>query len=270
MPQRNDSEHQDGHPLTNIVCIDGLKIRYETSGAGHPLILMHGWGCRLETVRMIAATAAMTNTVYNIDMPGFGESDEPGEIWGVDRYTCFIEAFCRHFSIENPVLIGHSFGGRVAILYSSRNPSRGVVLVDAAGVKPLRPLSYYIKVYSFKSSKGLIRLVLPRAKADRIIENMRNKRGSADYRDSSSMMRAILSRVVNEDLTHVMPLIKAPVLLIWGEKDTATPLRDAKIMEKLIPDTGLVVIESAGHYSFLDNPGLFKAVLASFLKSLSP
>ena len=74
-----------------------------------------------------------------------------------------------------------------------------------------------------------------------------------------------MSICVNEDLKHVMPSIKAPTLLIWGEKDTATPLKDAKTMERLIPDAGLVSFEEAGHYSFLDNPGQFRAVIQSFL-----
>ena len=80
-------------------------------------------------------------------------------------------------------------------------------------------------------------------------------------------MRSILSRVVNEDLCHLMPSIKAPTLLIWGENDTATPLRDARRMERLIPDAGLVSFPGCGHYSFLDNPVQFAAVLRSFLKS---
>ncbi len=81
------------------------------------------------------------------------------------------------------------------------------------------------------------------------------------------MMRAILSKVVNEDLKHLMPLISAPTLLIWGENDTATPIGDAKIMEQLIPGSGLVSFPGCGHYSFLDNPVQFAAVLRSFLKS---
>ena len=79
------------------------------------------------------------------------------------------------------------------------------------------------------------------------------------------MMRAILSKVVNEDLKSVMPKIACPTLLIWGANDTATPLADAKIMEKLIPDAGLVSFDGVGHYSFLENPYQFAAVLKSFL-----
>ena len=98
------------------------------------------------------------------------------------------------------------------------------------------------------------------------IEAARAKKGSSDYNNATPMMRAILSKVVNEDLKYCMPQIKAPTLLIWGENDTATPLRDAQTMEKLIPDAGLVSFPGCGHYSFLDNPIQFAAVLRSFLK----
>ncbi len=99
-----------------------------------------------------------------------------------------------------------------------------------------------------------------------MIDTWRGKAGSADYRNSSPRMRAVMSRCVNEDLRGVMPAIKASTLLVWGEKDTATPLSDARRMEKLIPDAGLVSFPGCGHYSFLDNPIGFRAVLREFLK----
>ena len=254
-------------PGIHFADIDGQKLRYEVSGNGRPLVLMHGWGCSLETVRSVAAEAAKTHTVYNIDFPGFGQSPEPSEVWGVEEYTRLIEKFIRHLGLERPVLAGHSFGGRVSILLSSRNEVDKVVLIDAAGVKPSRSLKYYAKVYRFKAYKWVIKHTLPKQKAESLIRKMRNKRGSADYNSASDRMKAILSKVVNEDLTPVMDRIKAPTLLIWGANDTATPLKDAKKMEKLIPDSGLVVFENAGHYSFLDNAHGFRAVLSSFLRS---
>ena len=95
---------------------------------------------------------------------------------------------------------------------------------------------------------------------------MRARRGSADYRDASPVMRATLVRLVNEDLRPLMPLIKKPTLLFWGTADTATPLSDAQTMEKLFPDAGLVTAPGAGPYSFLDAPELFGRVLESFLE----
>lgn len=246
---------------------NGVTMKVEVTGEGRPLILMHGWGCDHTTVRSIATTAAQTHKVYNVDFPGFGESSEPKEIWGVEQYTSLIEAFAKSEGIDRPVLIGHSFGGRVAILFASRTPADKVILVDAAGIKPKRSLKYYIKVYSFKAGKRFWQLLLGKERAQARIDRMRAKRGSSDYANSTPMMRAILSKVVNEDLTDRLPLISAPSLMIWGENDTATPLSDAKLMNKLIPDSGLVSFPNCGHYSFLDNPAQFRAVLSSFLKS---
>lgn len=245
----------------------GTRMAYSVSGKGSPLILMHGWGCNSSTVASIAAIASDTHTVYNIDFPGFGASDEPAEVWGVEQYTGAIEEFAEKLGISNPALIGHSFGGRVGILFASRNKTDKLILIDAAGVKPRRGFRYYVKIWSFKATKRLLRLVYGKTGAEARIDKARAKRGSADYAAASPVMRKILSKVVNEDLRHAMPSIKAPTLLIWGENDTATPMRDARIMEKLIPDAGLVSFAGCGHYSFLDNPAGFSAVLRSFLKS---
>ena len=97
------------------------------------------------------------------------------------------------------------------------------------------------------------------------LENLRKKNGSADYNAASPIMRQTLVKVVNEDLQHLMPNVTAPTLLIWGTLDDATPLSDAKIMEKLMPEAGLVTFEGAGHYSFLERRDQFLRVLASFM-----
>ena len=243
-------------------------MRYQvTPGGPRAIVLMHGWGCDSSTLAMIEETATETHTVYNVDFPGFGGSDEPPTVWGVDDYTRAIEALVAAEGIENPVLLGHSFGGRVGIVYSSRNAVDRLILVDAAGIKPRRSLRYYVKVYSYKLMKRWIRLTHSPEDAARLIEKEQAKRGSSDYAGASPRMRAIMSRVVNEDLKHCLPLINAPTLLIWGVNDTATPIGDARIMEKMIPDAGLVAFDGCGHYSFLDNPAGFTAVLRSFLKS---
>lgn len=245
--------------------IDGTELHYEVQGQGPAMILMHGWGCNHTTVQSIANVAAESHTVYNVDFPGFGASPEPAAVWGVEQYTRLIEKFVSRLCIDSPVLLGHSFGGRVGLLYSSRNNVDKLILVDAAGVKPRRKLGYYMKVYSFKLMKQLMKIRYGAAEARKRIEAERARRGSADYAAASPMMRQILSKCVNEDLKKCMPAIKAPTLLIWGENDTATPLHDAKVMERLIPDAGLVSFPGCGHYSFLDNPVQFAAVLRSFL-----
>lgn len=243
----------------------GVTLQYNVEGEGLPVILMHGWGCNHTTVASIERLLTPHFKVYNLDFPGFGGSSTPPAVWGVEEYTRLVEAFARAEGIERPILIGHSFGGRVSILFASRNATRKVILVDAAGVKPRRPLKYYVKVYSFKLWKRLLPLVVGRKRADETIEAYRRKSGSADYNALTGTMRNILVKVVNEDLKAVMPRIQCPVLLIWGKNDTATPLRDARTMERLIPDAGLVAFDDAGHYSFLDKPYEFNAVVQNFL-----
>ncbi len=232
------------------------------------IVLLHGWGCDGSIWQGIQKhLEASGRRVTSLDFPGFGNCPEPSAPWGMEDYTAWLERFLAERGIENPVLMGHSFGGRVAVVFASRNPVSKVVLVDAAGVKPRRSAAYYIKVWSFKVLKRLAPLVVGRHKAAAGIERRRAKAASADYNAASPVMRGTLSRVVNDDLRRFMPLISAPTLLVWGSADTATPLRDAHIMERLIPDAGLVVFEGAGHYSFLDRPGQFAAVIDSFLDS---
>ena len=245
---------------------NGCQLHYTDCGEGHPILLLHGWGCNTTTFNTIRPFLEAHFRVLTVDFAGFGQSDEPHEVWGVEEYTRSVEALAQAEGVENPILIGHSFGGRVSILYASRHKVQKVILVDAAGVKPRRSLNYYRKVYTFKLLKRVLPLVAGKARAEKIIEARRAKGGSSDYKQASPMMRRVLSKVVNEDLCHLMPRIKAPTLLFWGENDTATPLADAKKMEKLIPNAGLVTVAGAGHFSFLENTPLFLRVVESFLQ----
>lgn len=253
--------------MDKYIKLNGVNIHYRQSGSGSPVILMHGWGCDLDALSLFERVGSEHNAVYNIDLPGFGRSDEPPTPWGVEDYTAMLEDFVRTLGLDNPVLLGHSFGGRIAILYASRNPVRRLVLVDAAGVKPRRGPAYYAKVYSFKIAKAIYPTFVGRDKAAEVIERMRSRRGSYDYNNCSPMMRRVMVNVVNTDLRFAMPSIKAPTLLMWGENDTATPMRDARIMKRLIPDAGLVSFPGAGHFSFVDNPYQSAATFRRFILS---
>lgn len=244
----------------------GIRVNINVQGTGSPVLLLHGWGCSNEIFSGIQQVLSQNYATYNFDFPGFGASDEPDTVWGTEEYTCMVEQFVKENNIARPALIGHSFGGRISIIFASRNDVSRVVLVDAAGIKPKRPFSYYRKVYTFKALKWLCNTFLPKKTAQKIIESRRKGAGSSDYGNASPMMRAILSKVVNEDLTCLLPKITAPTLLFWGNMDTATPLSDAKTMEKLIPDAGLVVAHGTGHFSFIENAGLFTAVIKNFFK----
>jgi len=249
------------------VKVNGIELAYTVSGEGPDAILMHGWGCTHSTVASIEVVLRERCRVYNLDLPGCGGSSEPEGVWGVEDYERMLEEFVAKCGIVSPVMVGHSNGGRVAIQYASHHDVSKLILVDSAGVKPRRSLKYYWKVYTFKAVKHMAWLLMGKERGNAWLDKYRSKAGSADYNASSPKMRAIMSRLVNTDLRGVMPQITAPTLLIWGENDTATPLSDAKQMERLIPDAGLVSFANCGHYSFLDNPGQFAAVLRSFLGS---
>lgn len=245
--------------------INGTTVAYRHAGSGRPIILMHGWGCDSSTLSLFERVGAEHHEVFNIDLPGFGRSPEPPTAWTVEDYTRMLEGFVRQLGLQNPILLGHSFGGRVAILYASRNPVSQLLLVDAAGVKPRRSPKYYMKVYSFKLAKTIYPLIVGHKKADAYIAKVRQSSGSPDYLQSSPLMRQVLVKAVNTDLRKVMPKIEAPTLLIWGENDTATPMRDARIMKRLIPGAGLVSFPGAGHFSFVDNPYQSAAVVRRFI-----
>lgn len=246
--------------------INGVNFNYSVEGEGLPVVLMHGWGCNRTTLASIEKLLVPYFKVYNVDFPGFGKSSEPQYVWGIEDYTRMTEEFLRIEQIENPILLGHSFGGRVGILLSSRNKVRKLMLVDAAGIKPRHSMSYYVKVYTYKAVKHTLPAIFGKANGEELLNRYRKRVGSSDYSNASVTMRQILSKVVNEDLTWALPKIQCPTLLIWGSDDTATPISDAKKMEKLIPDAGLVEFPGVGHYSFLENPYQFAAVVNSFLE----
>ena len=245
---------------------NGIELSYSIEGEGDAVVLLHGWGCDKSIWKSSIEALQSHFRVVAVDFAGFGASQEPDSVWGVEEYTRSVEALLRELGIQCPTLVGHSFGGRVSILYASRNEVKRVVLTDAAGVKPRRSFTYYRKVYTYKLLKRALPLLIGQKKAQMLLDQRRAKSGSSDYNRATPMMRAILSKCVNEDLCYVMPRISAPVLLFWGDMDTATPISDAHKMTKLIPDAGLVVAEGAGHFAFLERPELWREALKSFLK----
>lgn len=261
-----DIKWQGCVPVEKNVIIDNLRINYIDEGEGKTIVLFHGWGANKEAFTPIVRKLSSYMRVVALDFPGFGKSDEPKEIWDVDAYADFMKKFIKEADCEGAIWLGHSFGGRVIIKLFEKmevKPSK-IVLVDSAGIKPKRGIGYYVKVYSYKLGKKILKL--PIINKTGLYEALVKNAGSSDYKVLSDNMRATMSRVVNEDLREHLPGINVPTLLIWGDNDTATPINDAKIMDSLLPDSGIVVLEGAGHFSYLDSPGKFFAALEYFVK----
>ncbi len=249
--------------------INGIQTNYITAGQGDPVLLLHGWGSSLEPYRRLIDLLATKYFVIALDMPGFGKTAEPERPYNVDDYVDFVLDFLKQFSITKVSLVGHSFGGRVIIKMANRQLPFAIdkiVLVDSAGIRPKPSKKRSAKQLLYKAGKWFATRKLIAKTCPGLLEKLRVKFGSADYAAASPMMRQCLVRVVNEDLTHLLPGIQAPTLLVWGENDTATPLSDAKLMEQRIPGAGLAVIKNAGHFSFVEQPALFGRIMASFFE----
>ncbi len=248
--------------------IDGINLNYIIEGKGQDVLILHGWGANINTVLPIVNILKDKFRVHALDLPGFGKSQEPNEPIDSFKYADIVKKYMDNMGIEKVTLIGHSFGGKLSIILGSKYPEivDKIVLVNSAGLKPRRGLKYYIKVYSFKTLRFFYKNFFFWLKNEEKMEKFYSKFGSTDYKDASGVMRKILVIVVNENLLDLLGKIKAPTLLIWGDKDQATPLYMGKIMEKQIPDSGLVIFEGAGHFSYLDDYQRFSVILKNFLQ----
>lgn len=247
----------------------GVKVNYSVFGEGKPLLLLHGWMACIEAMAPIYRFFEKDRKVIVIDFPGQGgKSDALNDIWGVPEYAEMVHKFMQELNIEGADVMGHSFGGRVTIYLASKykNLFDKIVLVDSAGIKPKMTLGKACKIYSYKFMKNMMKLFLTKEKFEEKIKVLREKRGSSDYAKlESNIMRETFKRVINLDLTSNLKGISRPTLLMWGANDTDTPLYMAQIMEKKIPDCGLVVLEGAGHFSYLDSTNQFLNVTQNFL-----
>lgn len=251
------------------VKVNDWNINYEVMGKGYPVVLLHGWLTDLETMRPLANNLCNNFKVYLIDVVGFGKSDVPERPLNTDDFGNFLRDLLDALKIENPVLIGHSNGGRTIINAVGRGivDPKKIVLIDSAGLKPKRSMWYYTKVSFFKVGKTVLN-VFPNTKhIKKFKEKLRNSVGSADYKASSNVLKETMKIILNEDQTDKLSNINVPTLLIWGTLDTATPISDAKKMEKLISNAGLVEYPNSTHFSYLENINNVNLVLNEFLKN---
>lgn len=220
------------------------------------LVFLHGWGQNIEMMKPIADPFSKEYRLIIIDLPGFGESSEPKEIWNLENYVQVIHTLLKELKIENPILLGHSFGGKVSLLYATKYPVKKLVLFGSPYKKEMKKLSLKVRILKkLKKVPGLNKM-----------ENFVKRHiGSTDYRNASPIMRGILVKHVNQDITEEIKKIKAPTLLVWGDLDQEVSLEQAYEIEKLIPDAGVVVFNNCTHYAYLENLHGTIQVLRNFL-----
>ena len=240
--------------------IDGISVNYIDEGEGETVLLLHGWGANITLYQSIVDTLKQGRRVLALDMPGFGKTPEPERPWCVDDYVDFVLKFILSFNLEKISVVVHSFGGRVFFKMNAKEnlpfTIERAVLIDSAGILPKKTVGQKVSLRCYKIGRAFMSTKVMHFLYPDAVEDMRRKRGSSDYNSATPLMRDTLVKVVNEDLEPLIHLVKCPTLLIWGDLDTATPIEDARRMEELIADAGLVVCEGAGHFSYAEQLSL--------------
>ncbi|MEP7287649.1 MAG: alpha/beta hydrolase [Chloroflexota bacterium] len=253
------------HTITQT-SIDGLNIASEVVGDGRPVLLLHGWGGRIESMQQVAERLApLGYNVHILDLPGFGRSTLPAEAWGVADYAQFVAHYLDHVKLDRVNVIGHSFGGRVSLILGADHPQyvSKIVLTDSAGVMTPPTTNQRLRQVAFNAANAILGLPGLSALQQRFRLWVRNRFGSEDLRNAGPL-EAIFRKVIVEDLLPYAARLKAPTLLIWGEQDQDTPLWQGQLLEKTIPDAGLVVFKGAGHFAYQEQIADFIRIVDTF------
>jgi len=241
-----------------------LATEYRDEGEGPAILLLHGWGDTLRTFDALAAELGKTRRVIRLDLPGFGGSEITQQAWNVSAYANFVRAFLEKLGIAPKTIIGHSFGGRIAIKGVAQKilTPEQLILIAAAGNANRKTLRSAGFAALAKTGK-VVSLVLPHAMQEKLRARLYAKAGS-DYLDAG-LMRETFLNVVREDLTHDAEKIAIPTLIIWGADDATTPLYDGRRFHKNIPGSRLEVIEGAGHFVHREKAAEVARLIETFI-----
>lgn len=224
------------------------------------LVFLHGWGHSRAQWETISEKFRNDFRVVTWDLPGFGSEPAPEIAWGVPEYATWVKERIMREGLQNVVLIGHSFGGRISSWIAAEQPIwlKGLVLYGAPCL--YRP-SLKIR---FKNFIGHWGGKFP------VSETLRRQyRGEEENNASQKGMRTIWRKVVSFDQTERVQRINIPTLLVWGEHDTEAPVHIAEELKKIIPHATLTVIPQGGHSVHLEQPILFYGILKRFFESLA-
>lgn len=236
-----------------------IKINYKKYGKekAEPIVLLHGWGQNIQMMEPVGNAFTETNSIIIFDLPGYGQSEEPPYEWELNDYVECIHDCLEQLKVTNPILIGHSFGGKISLLYASKYKIKKLILLASPFKPEIEKLS--MKTKMLKQLKKVPVLTK--------FENFAKKHiGSTDYRSASIMMRKILVNTVNTDLTEDVKKIKVPTIMLWGTNDEAVDIKRAYELENLIADSAVIPFENCTHYAYLEKLGYTISVIESFIK----
>lgn len=248
-----------------MICtyIDDVFLNYYKYGNGKETILiLPGWGDTRDTFEYLINNLSKKYTIYIIDYPGFGKSSFPDRDLTIYDYVCLISKFVLNIGINNFNIICHSFGCRIASIISTYDINiNKIIIIGGAGIRRKSVKRFFYKFkYNF-----LKKLAIFHKSKNLYLNKLSNRYGSSDYNNLPVCMKKTFCNVVNEDLRKYIKNIKVPTLLIWGEDDLSTPLCDGILMNKLIKDSGLVIIKNGSHFVYLEYPFYILNIINFFL-----
>lgn len=269
--------------VAEYVEIDGVCVRYRVSGAGPPVLLVHGWLSSSLIWERIAERLASGFTVYSLDLKGFGDSDKPQSGYGVRQGSRLLYAFCAHFELTGVGVVGHGIGGDMAVKFAVDHPNMvgGLALVSSPAKEdqvdlptplwlstlPLfGPIFFALMKYApFWRRLGMRPFVLEREDVeDRVLEDAAKPTPSAFRKTFAAIGR----EVADGKLLRQARRIRVPALLIAGEEDQIVDPRSVESWGESISRTEASFIEDCGHLPMIERPEELASSLAGFLSEL--
>lgn len=242
-----------------------IEIYYETYGnSNKSILILPGWGNNRSTFTNIINLLKDKYKIYIIDYPGFGNSPMPSNELDIYDYSELIYNFILSNKINSPIIIAHSFGGRIVSILSNKININKLILIDVAGIKRFN-IKIFIKTKIYKLLKRLTYL-LPKHIQIKVRNLLLIKFSSSDYLNIPSTMKRTFQNIIKEDLRKYYKSIKTETLIIWGEKDIDTPLKDGLYLNKIIKNSSLIVYKNSSHFSYIDNSYLTNRILEKYLK----
>jgi len=254
---------------SNVV-INGIRINEAVVGDGSPILMVHGWGASIELLAPLSLRLSRLGyRCHQMDLPGFGKSDEPTEPYTIFDYATFCLAYLDYQGLDSVNFFGHSLGGRIGLILGSDHSERmrKLVLSNSAGIKLEAALQTRLRLSAYKSLRRGLENIGAKPAADRLRNNYNRRFGSEDYQKASPVLRQTLINVVNQDLLDQAKRVSVPVILIWGDEDRETPLWMGRKLEAAIPDAALILHEGAGHYAYLDFPDKTAGIMDALYRS---
>ena len=252
------------------ILINGLKINYKIAGQGPAILILHGWGGSSDSWIQVQEILAREGFKIIVpDFPGFGKSKTPFEPWGVKEYSNFVLNLTKILELQNFFLLGHSFGGRVAIKFSVLYPEKikSLILCDSAGIKQKWGIGEKLIFQISKIGNAIFTPTPLRRFKDKAKNLFYIFLRHRDYAKADGTMRETIKKVLTEDLLKDLPQIKIRTLIIWGESDKLVPVKYAHIFKEKIENSELKILPKIGHSPHLEVPEKLAEIIINFLRA---